>query len=49
MQSREKLPNQEHFRMQTESVNENILPSLYSEHSGASNVNKDEGEANSYH
>ena len=49
MQSREKLPNQEHFRMQTESVNENILPSLYSEHSGASNVSKDEGKPTSYH
>ena len=49
MQSQEKLPNQEHFRMQTESVNENILPSLYSEHSGASNVSKDEGKPTSYH
>ena len=49
MQSQEKLPNQEHFRMQTESVNKNILPSLYSEHSGASNVSKDEGKPTSYH
>ena len=49
MQSREKLPNQEHFRMQTESVNENIFPSLYSEHSGASNMSKDEGKPTSYH
>ena len=49
MQSQEKLPNQEHFRMQTESVNENILPSLYSEHSGASNVSKDKGKPTSYH